>query len=120
PGKLEKEAETLIRFVEEEMFPSRLSLALDVHSGFGVKDQIWYPYAGSKKKFPREEEALGLKKLLDRTYPHHIYKFEAQSVNYLNHGDLWDYIFHRFEEKEKGLFLPLTLELGSWSWVRKN
>lgn len=119
-GVLEKESEALIRFVQEEMFQSSVGLALDVHSGFGMKDQIWYPYAGSTKKFPLEEEALELKGLLDRTYPNHIYKFEAQSVNYLNHGDLWDYIFHQYQESGKDFFLPLTLELGSWSWVRKN
>lgn len=119
-GVIEKESETLIQFVEDEMFQSNVSIALDVHSGFGMKDQIWYPYAGSTKKFPREDEALKLKELLDRTYPNHIYKYEAQSVNYLNHGDLWDYIFGLHEEKAKGFFLPLTLELGSWSWVKKN
>lgn len=119
-GVLEKESEVLINFVKEEMFGSKLSIALDVHSGFGMKDQIWYPYAKTKDPFPLEKEALSLKALLDRTYPHHIYKFEAQSDNYLNHGDLWDYIFDEYQKEYQDIFLPLTLELGSWSWIRKN
>lgn len=123
PGVLEKEAEILINFVKQEMFDAEVSIGLDVHSGFGIKDQLWYPYAKSKNDFPRIKEALKLKSLLDSTYPNHIYKFEAQSENYLTHGDLWDYLFdmHQAERKlEDSFFLPLTLELGSWNWIRKN
>ncbi|MGE3610266.1 MAG: DUF2817 domain-containing protein [Bacteriovoracaceae bacterium] len=116
--QLEEESLALINFVKEEMFQSKASLALDVHSGFGMQDQLWYPYAKQKGGFPLEAEALELKSLLDKTYPNHIYKFEAQSLNYLTHGDLWDYIFDLPERKN--FFLPLTLELGSWNWVRKN
>lgn len=119
-GVLEKESQTLINFVKEEMFGSTLSIALDVHSGFGMKDQIWYPYAKTKDPFPLENEAQSLRRLLDRTYPHHIYKFEAQADNYLTHGDLWDYMFDEYQKNHKNIFLPLTLELGSWSWIRKN
>lgn len=122
-GNLEKESEILINFVKEEMFPSEASIALDIHSGFGARDQIWYPYAKTKKDFPLLAEAMRLKALLDQTFPHHIYKFEAQSLNYLTHGDLWDYIFDaHFDDPlvKNSVFLPLTLELGSWSWIRKN
>lgn len=121
-GILEKESLALIKFVKEEIFSSKVSLAMDVHSGFGLRDQIWYPYAHSSNEFPLRREALLLKGLLDKTYPYHIYKFEAQSENYLNHGDLWDYLFelHRDQCQDKGIFLPLTLELGSWNWIRKN
>jgi len=122
-GVFEKEAETLINFVKKEMFTSDISLALDVHSGFGLKDQIWYPYAKSQDEFPRKKEVLALKNLLDKTYPHHIYKIESQSDNYVTHGDLWDYLFEQHQNEfnqDKNLFLPLTLELGSWNWIKKN
>lgn len=118
-GVLEKESQVLIDFVKKEMFTSVVSIALDVHSGFGMKDQIWYPFAKSKETFPLEKEALNLKGLLDCSYPKHIYKFEGQSDNYITHGDLWDYMFE-LHEGNKNFFLPLTLELGSWSWIRKN
>jgi hypothetical protein len=119
PGVLEKESQVLIDFVQKEMFSAPVSIALDVHSGFGMKDQIWYPYAKSKETFPLEKEALNLKGLLDRSYPKHIYKFEGQSDNYITHGDLWDYMYE-LHVNNKNTFLPLTLELGSWSWIRKN
>lgn len=122
-GVLEKESEILINFVKEEMFYANISLSLDVHSGFGVQDQIWYPFAKTKKKFPRENEALKIKELLDQTYPNHIYRFEPQSKNYLTHGDLWDYLFDlhsRQYDQNQNFFMPLTLELGSWNWIRKN
>lgn len=120
-GILEKESEALISFVREEMFQSQMSVALDVHSGFGVQDQIWYPYARQVGGFPKEELALKLKKLMDDTYPHHIYKFEAQALNYITHGDLWDHMFDLHEKEfAQNTFLPLTLELGSWNWIRKN
>ena len=53
------------------------------------------------------------------TYPHQEYLFEPQAKHYLVHGDLWDYLY--LESLERGnIFLPLTLEMGSWRWVRKN
>ncbi len=118
---LEKEAQILVDFVKREMFEAQMALSLDVHSGFGVRDQIWYPYAKTKAEFPRKAAALKLKALLDTTFPHHIYKYECQSDNYITSGDLWDYLFDGHHEQEKDrVFLPLTLELGSWNWIRKN
>lgn len=122
-GVMEKEAQVLLDFVCREVFPSAAGITLDVHSGFGIHDQLWYPYAHSRELFPREKETIALKRLLDQTYPNHIYKFEPQSKNYITHGDLWDYLFELHREREdqsRSIFLPLTLELGSWNWLRKN
>jgi hypothetical protein len=122
-GVLEKETKVLIKFLQDEVFSSKVSIVLDIHSGFGIKDQIWYPFAKSQERFPLLDEVLRLKDLLDRSYPHHIYKIEPQSQNYMTHGDLWDYLFE-LHAKSNGnnhsIFLPLTLELGSWSWIKKN
>lgn len=119
---MEKEAQILTDFVEREFFESSFSLALDCHSGFGIQDRLWYPYAKSKKPFPKIEQALKMKELLDRSYPYHVYQIEPQSKNYTTHGDLWDYLFDRHLNlySEKNIFLPWTLEMGSWQWVRKN
>lgn len=47
--------------------------------------------------------------------------FEPQSQQYLTHGDLWDHLYLRALTGHPGhLFLPLTLEMGSWLWVKKN
>lgn len=61
--------------------------------------------------------------LLDRTHPfHHAYQIEPQSLHYTTHGDLWDYLYD--ESRQDGsstrIYLPFTLELGSWLWVKKN
>ena len=122
-GVLEKESQVLINFVKKEIFSAQVSVVLDIHSGCGIKDQIWYPFAKSQEPFPYLSEINKIKNLLDKTYPHHIYKVEAQSLNYMTHGDLWDYLFeiHTQEKKsEDSVFLPLTLELGSWNWIKKN
>ena len=51
---------------------------------------------------------------------HHRYVIEPQSRQYLAHGDLWDHLYLRSRERPERVFLPLTLEMGSWIWVKKN
>ncbi|EIC29652.1 M14 family zinc carboxypeptidase [Methylomicrobium album] len=120
--EMEKEALALCRVVEKHLFGSKLSIALDLHSGFGIRDRLWFPYASRKTPFGHLAEMLALKENLDRCYPYHIYKIEPTCTEYLINGDLWDYLFDRFAEQaqEARLFLPLTLEMGSWLWLRKN
>src|SRR5690606_34129524 len=94
---------------------------VDVHSGFGAEDRLWVPYAKTKEPFPEYAEAFSLKKLLDASYPHHFYKFEPQAKQYTTNGDLWDFIYDKYwANKNEKYFLPLTLEMGSWIWLKKN
>jgi len=117
---MEIEAQALCRVVEQHLLGRPFSIALDCHSGYGLKDHIWFPYAGSKKPFPQAAEVQALKTLFDRSYPNHsYYDIEPQSRSYTTHGDLWDYLHARSLQRQ-GLFLPLTLEMGSWQWVKKN
>jgi hypothetical protein len=120
--EMEKEAQALCRVVEKQLFGSRLSMAVDLHSGFGLQDRLWFPYASRKTPFSRLAEMLALKENFDRCYPYHIYKIEPTCTEYLINGDLWDYLFDRFASQAPAdrLFLPLTLEMGSWLWLRKN
>lgn len=122
--RMEDEAQWLCDFVVSEMFSADSAIALDIHSGFGVKDRLWYPYAKSLQPFPLKREVMTLAGMLDRSRPNHIYTVEAQSLNYTTHGDLWDYLFDLHWEEhgksQKKLFLPLTLEMGSWIWLKKN
>lgn len=121
-NKMEKESEVLLRFLQEEVFPASVSIALDFHSGFGVKDQIWYPFAKSKEPFPFLKNFQNLSDLFEKVYPHHIYNIEPQAKHYTTHGDLWDYALevHQLSQYKEKTFIPLTLELGSWSWAKKN
>jgi hypothetical protein len=50
------------------------------------------------------------------SHSHYRYIFEPQSLQYLAHGDLWDHLY----QQARHVFLPLTLEMGSWLWVKKN
>ncbi len=121
-SKMEKEAQALCRVVERHVFNSSLAIALDLHSGFGIQDRLWFPYASRKTPFAFLAETLALKELFDRCYQHHIYRIEPTCLEYVINGDLWDYLFddfvRRFEAER--LFLPLTLEMGSWLWLRKS
>ncbi len=118
---MEQESQAICDLVRKEVFSSKLAITLDVHSGFGFHDQLWFPYAKTRKPFPRIAEVFGLKKLLDGTYPFHFYHVEPQIKHYGTSGDLWDYLFDEHQKlRQPGLYLPLCLELGSWRWVRKN
>jgi hypothetical protein len=46
--------------------------------------------------------------------------FEPQSLQYLTHGDLWDYLYLQSTSEPGRFFMPLTLEMGSWLWIKKN
>jgi len=117
---MQPEAQALCDFVIREVFPAPLSMVLDCHSGFGYRNQIWFPYARSRIQPIRHiKEVYYLRKLFMHTYPHQEYLFEPQSRHYLVHGDLWDFLYLQAIEQGR-LFLPLTLEMGSWRWVRKN
>ncbi|KYG63601.1 zinc carboxypeptidase [Bdellovibrio bacteriovorus] len=119
---MEVEAQAMVQAVQEEIKHSPLALTLDLHSGFGFQDRLWFPYAKTVKPFPDLPMTYSLKNLLDRTYPHHFYRVEPQAQSYTTHGDLWDYIYDEHLKTAAGhqKYLPLCLEMGSWMWVKKN
>jgi hypothetical protein len=117
---MEIESQALCRVVDEELLSRSFSLAVDCHSGFGLRDRIWFPHAHTFEPIAHLAELLALKSILDQTLTHHRYVLEPQSRQYLAHGDLWDYLYLRACEQPERTFLPLTLEMGSWLWVKKN
>jgi len=118
-GSMEAESQAVCRIVEEELLTREFSLALDCHSGFGLHDRIWFPHAHTKLPIEHLPEIHALKEIFDQTYTNHSYLFEPQSCQYLTHGDLWDYLYLQSVDPGR-VFLPLTLEMGSWLWVKKN
>lgn len=116
---LEVESEALCRLVREELLSRPFSIALDCHSGFGLRDRIWFPYAHTREPFVHLAEVHALASLYTEATPNHPYLFEPQSRRYLAHGDLWDYLSNEASERSR-LFLPFTLEMGSWRWIRKS
>lgn len=119
--KFETETQAVVDFVKRHMFESKTLITMDIHSGFGMKDQLWYPWAKSKEVFPHGPQAQKLFDLFEAAYPYHIYKIEAQHLSYTTHGDLWDWLYIEHQKLHPGrTYIPLTLEMGSWMWVKKN
>jgi hypothetical protein len=117
---MEPEANALCAVVARELLGRRFSLALDCHSGFGLRDRLWFPFACSTRPIRHLPEMHALAGLYGGSYAHHRYLIEPQSRQYCAHGDLWDFLYLRSCENADNIFLPLTLEMGSWSWVKKN
>ncbi len=118
---MEIESLALINAIRREGFRSRCLVTVDFHSGFGLRDRLWFPYAKTVKPYPGLPYAHAFKSLLERTYPHHFYEVEPQAKNYTTHGDVWDFLYDEYSQHNgKGVYLPLCLEMGSWLWVKKN
>jgi hypothetical protein len=117
---MELENKAVCEVVKREVFGRSFGIAIDCHSGFGINDRIWFPYAHTALPIAHLPEIHALKDIYDQTYPNHRYVFEPQSSQYLAHGDLWDYLYRCACSVPGRIFLPLTLEMGSWLWVKKN
>ena len=117
---MEMESQALVDFVAREMLGHAHSISVDCHSGFGLADRIWFPYAHTAKPIAHLAEMHALCQILDQTHAQHRYVFEPQSRQYLTHGDLWDYLYQLANARGNCMLLPLTLEMGSWVWVKKN
>lgn len=118
---MEREAVALCEFVRRHVSCARASVLVDVHSGFGMVDRLWFPWARTRKPIPQLAEVLALAGLIDRTLPNHPCRIEPQARSYTALGDLWDHLYdEQLRERPTQPFIPLTLELGSWMWIRKN
>jgi hypothetical protein len=117
---MEPEAQALCEVVATELLGHDFALSIDCHSGFGMTDRLWFPHAHTAMPLEHLPELHALSQLLDRTLLHHRYVVEPQSRQYLAHGDLWDHLYLQAAATTDRVFLPLTLEMGSWLWVKKN
>jgi Zinc carboxypeptidase len=115
---MECESAALCRIVEEELLSRPFSISVDCHSGFGLHDRVWFPFAHTARPIEHLPEVQALCETMDETLLHHRYIIEPQSRQYLAHGDLWDHLY--LGTPPGRVFIPLTLEMGSWLWVRKN
>lgn len=120
-GVMEEENKTICSKFFQECRLSLCVISIDFHSGFGMKDRIWFPYSYTKDPFADLAKMNTFSSLFEDTHPYHIYKIEPQSKGYLLNGDIWDHLFLEFKKiNPSATFLPLTLEMGSWMWVKKN
>lgn len=117
---MQPESQALCDWVRRELHGRPFSIALDCHSGFGMRDRVWFPFAHRRAPIAALPELHALHGIFAASNAHHHYVFEPQSRQYLTHGDLWDHLVLQAEQAAAGVFLPLTLEMGSWLWVKKN
>jgi hypothetical protein len=119
-AEMESENQALCSIVREELLARPFSIAVDCHSGFGLRDRVWFPHAHSVNPIAHLADILTLEELFQQAYPNNKYLFEPQSLQYRTHGDVWDYLYLQAQQDKSTTFLPLTLEMGSWLWVKKN
>ena len=118
---METESQALCDVVAQQLLARPFSIALDCHSGFGVKDRLWFPFAHTRRPIPHLAELHALQDIFLQAHSNHQYIIEPQSAQYLAHGDLWDHLYlQACREVPAHTFLPLTLEMGSWLWIKKN
>ena len=117
---MEMENLAVCEVVNAELLSRKFSLSVDCHSGFGTSDRIWFPFAHKRAPIAHLAEMNALKNIFVQSHSHHRYIIEPQSLQYLAHGDLWDHLYLQACADPERLFLPLTLEMGSWLWIKKN
>jgi len=118
---MEAESRALCDVVAQQLLARPFSIALDCHSGFGVKDRLWFPFAHTRRPIPHLAELHALQDIFLQAHSNHQYIIEPQSAQYLAHGDLWDHLYlQACRDVPAHTFLPLTLEMGSWLWIKKN
>lgn len=120
-NELEEENKVLFQQFFKTCGQSRCVISIDFHSGFGMKDRLWFPFSYTHRPFDLLAYVHSLNHLLEQTHPYHIYKVEPQGEGYLINGDMWDYIYLEHKSRKTNqIYLPFTLEMGSWNWVKKN
>ncbi|HET7867710.1 MAG TPA: M14 family zinc carboxypeptidase, partial [Burkholderiaceae bacterium] len=90
---MQAESAALCAVVQQELLGRPFALVLDCHSGFGLRDRLWFPHAHTTQPMAHLAEVHALGAIFDRSHPHHRYLLEPQSRQYLAHGDLWDHLY---------------------------
>jgi hypothetical protein len=115
PGRpMEAENRAVCAVVASELLGRRFSVAVDCHSGFGVNDRIWFPYAHTRRPIAHLAEMHALRDLLQETLCNHRYIFEPQSSQYLAHGDLWDHLYLQAPSRDPEHDIPAH-DAGDWA-----
>ncbi|PKA00238.1 carboxypeptidase [Leptospira levettii] len=121
---LQTESRVLDRYFKEYFLRAENQFipVVDIHSGFGTVDHVWWPYASTHEPCADEELFQQIGSNFANHLNHFLYRFGPQSETYTTHGDLWDRLYDQFQSNIKEIhspisrhFLPLTLEIGTWS-----
>lgn len=121
----QRETRALFRFLQQDFLRrrKRVHMALDIHSGYGSENYLWWPYSFSNKQVYQDKAFESIAAKLRAKHP--LYRIEPMALSYQTHGDLWDYALLEFEKRSvlkprKSFFLPFTLEIGTWQEIKKS
>lgn len=123
----QRETRALLNFFRKRVWQGEKNthMALDIHSGYGSQNYLWWPYSYSNRTVYDEKSFLQLASTLRQK--HTSYRIEPMSESYQTHGDLWDAALMEFAVKDQRLrkenrshFLPFTFEIGTWHELRKS
>ncbi|WCL49727.1 M14 family zinc carboxypeptidase [Leptospira sp. GIMC2001] len=126
---MEPESRALFRFVHKYFYSVKDAImpVLDIHSGFGTIDHVWWPYARTKKPCIDTPLFEKMAYYLKTKMNHDVFKYGPQSETYTTHGDLWDRFYDNYFEHFRtsntswsSRFLPITLEVGTWSDLKQD
>ncbi|EMJ90645.1 M14 family zinc carboxypeptidase [Leptospira alstonii] len=126
---LEPESRALFRLVQESFFEVKdvIIPVVDLHSGFGTVDNVWWPYAYTKAPCPDTSLYQKIEEHLKHHCGHIHFQYGPQSETYTTHGDLWDRLYDQYRDYHDKRFshwtsklLPLTLEVGTWSDIQED
>lgn len=123
---LQAESKVLDRFYNKYLLPAENFMipVIDIHSGFGAVDHVWWPYAGTHEQCIDERLFQKIANHLTTKFNHILYRFGPQSETYTTHGDLWDRLYNQYQKAKLksnpngSRFLPLTLEIGTWADIQ--
>jgi len=68
---MQREAQALCDLVEQELASHAFALSIDCHSGFGLTDRLWFPFAHTPKPIEHLAELHAFSALLDEALVHH-------------------------------------------------
>ena len=122
---MEMENQVMCDFLEERLFPAK---SVDMPWIFTLvlvqKIACGSPTQELKNPIPDFVEAYSFRELLDKTYPNNFYSVEPQSLYNIPpmvmSGIISTIVTSASRKGGEGFFMPLTLEMGSWKWVKKN
>lgn len=118
---MEQELTALSNCILQATQTASSTIVLDVHSGFGTRDRLWFPFAHHNRPPETLHQFYLIYSKFRKSFPHYeLYQFEPQWHQYTTHGDFWDWMYLQHYQQSTSPFVPLTLELGSWLWVKKN
>ncbi len=124
---LQSESRALLRFVQDYFWgiKNRVTPVIDIHSGFGGVNHVWWPPAGSRDPSPDDVLYRKVAARLQAAHGYGRYRFVPQHESYTMHGDLWDLVASRFQDDRRegpkaSRLLPWTLEIGTWEHLREK